>query len=195
MSKITHFIAISLLGATASVHAADRPFAGVTWGESKANFSSSSSAYANTGLDVDRVIDETDTWSLHGGLSGDNSRYYGTYEYVSGSHGGANFRLQALNASYDRLLPITSTARLFGGATVGVNYLSQIPGQYSSDRDWGLNAGLQAGVLQDLGDNLQLELGYRYSRYFDTKVDLAAGHSDARLNSGSQPYLGLSYRF
>ncbi len=195
MSKITHVIAASLLSMAAVAHAAERPFVGVTWGESKANFSSSSTAYANTGLDVDRVIDETDTWGVRGGLSGDDSRYYGTYEYVSGSHGGANFRHQSLSASYDRLLPITATTRLFGGGTVGVSYLGQIPGQYSSDRDWGLNGGLQVGLLQDLGDDLQLELGYRYTRYYDTNVDLGAGHSDARLNSGKQPYLGLSYRF
>ncbi len=196
MSKFANLIAVSLLGAAASVHAADRPFVGLAWGETRANFNTSAAASANTGIDADRVIRGTDTWGVRAGVHGDSQRYYAAYNYVSGSHGGANFRLQTATASYDQLLPLGDTTRLFGGASAGVNYLSQIPGQFNSDRDWGVHGGLQAGLLQDIGDNLQFELGYRYTRNYHTEVDLVRGQSgDARLNSTRQPYLALNYRF
>ncbi len=205
MKKIAIAIGLTAAGLTALPAVADmlpgRSFIGIGWGESSANYHASGRAHAMMPqANFDRVIDDTDTWSLRAGQELDYGRVYLGYSYARDSYHGIRLRQQALSVSYDHYLPLTSETRLFGGVTAGATYLSQISTGYTGDRDWGVHAGIQAGLLQDIGDQAQLELGYRYTRHSHNDVDFKDNVSgmrtgSARLKSTDHVYLGLNYRF
>lgn len=184
------------------VAAQETRFVGGVLGKSSSNYNESSRAAVQMpGVNFDRIIDDSTSWGLRVGVDQSSSRYYVNYDYVSDSyHRAAKIREQGLSASYDLLFPVGDTTRLFGGATAGLDYLSQKTSGYRNDNDWGLNAGLQAGVLQLLGESVELEAGYRYARHNNSAVDFkprAGGGTSgtARLRSNEQWYLGLNWRF
>jgi opacity protein-like surface antigen len=181
--------------------AAENPFFGVTWGKTSANYGGSSrAAELMPQADFDDVIHRHDTWSVRGGEVLDSGRYYLNYNYVSTGDNGIDLRQQMLSASYDHFLPITDAFRAFAGVSAGATYVNQVASGYSSDRDWGAHAGVQAGVIALVSDNVEVELGYRYAKHDGVSVDfhdkaLGARTGSARLNSTEQAYLGLNWRF
>lgn len=184
------------------VAAQETRFVGGVLGQSSSNYNESSRASVQMpGVNFDHIIDNSSSWGLRVGADHTRSRYYLSYDYVSDSdHRAAKIREQGLSFSYDLMLPLGDSTRLFGGATAGVDYLSQKTSGYRNDNDWGLNAGLQVGVLQLLAENLELEAGYRYARHSNAEVDFKprAGGGNAgtaRLRSDEQLYLGLNWRF
>jgi len=136
-------------------HAAEN-FAGFTWGESTVNTDRSSSLKQN--MDgknrFDDVIKNSGTWGVRAGQMTDEGRYYMTYENVSDDYGSSlKLRQQNLIGSYDMFVPLGDTTRLFGGASAGLTKLENESKGYSRDTDIGYLVGLQAGILQKLGDN------------------------------------------
>ena len=181
-------------------HAAEN-FAGFTWGESTVNTDRSSSLKQN--MDgknrFDDVIKNSGTWGVRAGQMTDEGRYYMTYENVSDDYGSSlKLRQQNLIGSYDMFVPLGDTTRLFGGASAGLTKLENESKGYSRDTDIGYLVGLQAGILQKLGDNTSVEAGYRYLRSnAGTEVSERGvgklGSIDVHLSK--QAYLGLNYHF
>ncbi len=181
-------------------HAAES-FAGFTWGESTVNTDRSSSLKQN--MDgknrFDDVIKNSGTWGVRAGQMTDEGRYYMTYENVSDDYGSSlKLRQQNLIGSYDMFVPLGDTTRLFGGASAGLTKLENESKGYSRDTDIGYLVGLQAGILQKLGDNTSVEAGYRYLRSnAGTEVsERGVGKlGSIDVHSSKQAYLGLNYHF
>lgn len=201
MNKLhTLAIATTLSVFTLGVQAADN-FAGLTWGKSTVNMDRSSSLKQNMpGTNrFDDTIKNSSTWGIRAGQMTDEARYYATYENVSDDYGSSlKLRQQNLIGSYDMFLPVGDTTRLFGGASAGLTKLENESSGYSRDSDIGYLVGLQAGVLQDVGNNTSIEAGYRYLRSnAGTEVsERGVGKvGSIDLHSTKQAYLGVNYKF
>ena len=201
MNKLhTLAIATTLSVFTLGAQAAEN-FAGLTWGKSTVNMDRSSSLKQNMpGTNrFDDTIKNSGTWGIRAGQMTDEARYYATYENVSGDYGSSlKLRQQNLIGSYDMFLPIGDTTRLFGGASAGLTKLENESSGYSRDSDIGYLVGLQAGVLQDVGNNTSIEAGYRYLRSnAGTEVsERGVGKvGSIDLHSTKQAYLGVNYKF
>lgn len=201
MNKLhTLAIATTLSVFTLGAQAADN-FAGLTWGKSTVNMDRSSSLKQNMpGTNrFDDTIKNSGTWGIRAGQMTDEARYYATYENVSDDYGSSlKLRQQNLIGSYDMFLPIGETTRLFGGASAGLTKLENESSGYSRDSDIGYLVGLQAGVLQDVGNNTSIEAGYRYLRSnAGTEVsERGVGKvGSIDLHSTKQAYLGVNYKF
>ncbi len=201
MNKLhTLAIATTLSVFTLGAQAADN-FAGLTWGKSTVNMDRSSSLKQNMpGTNrFDDTIKNSGTWGIRAGQMTDEARYYATYENVSDDYGSSlKLRQQNLIGSYDMFLPVGDTTRLFGGASAGLTKLENESSGYSRDSDIGYLVGLQAGVLQDVGNNTSIEAGYRYLRSnAGTEVsERGVGKvGSIDLHSTKQAYLGVNYKF
>ncbi len=201
MNKLhTLAIATTLSVFTLGAQAAEN-FAGLTWGKSTVNMDRSSSLKLNMpGTNrFDDTIKNSGTWGIRAGQMTDEARYYATYENVSDDYGSSlKLRQQNLIGSYDMFLPVGDTTRLFGGASAGLTKLENESSGYSRDSDIGYLVGLQAGVLQDVGNNTSIEAGYRYLRSnAGTEVsERGVGKvGSIDLHSTKQAYLGVNYKF
>ncbi|MCI0917240.1 porin family protein [Pseudomonas stutzeri] len=201
MNKLhTLAIATTLSVFTLGAQAADN-FAGLTWGKSTVNMDRSSSLKQNMpGTNrFDDTIKNSGTWGIRAGQMTDEARYYATYENVSDDYGSSlKLRQQNLIGSYDMFLPVGDTTRLFGGASAGLTKLENESSGYRRDSDIGYLVGLQAGVLQDVGNNTSIEAGYRYLRSnAGTEVsERGVGKvGSIDLHSTKQAYLGVNYKF
>lgn len=199
--RFVPFIVASLL-ASGTVAAQETQFIGATFSKSSANLDENGRAQVRMpGVNFDRVLDDSSGWGVRVGNDQTVSRYYLSYDYTSDSYrSAAKIRKQTLSASYDLMLPIAHSTRLFAGATAGVTYLGQDTRGYRDDNDWGVHAGLQAGVLHGLSDRLEVEGGYRYAKHFDSDVTFkphgaTSRNGDARLKSTDELYVGLNWRF
>lgn len=199
--KIAPLVAACML-ASGTVMAQETQFIGVTAGKASANLNESGRASVlMPGVNFDRIIDDSTSWGLRVGNDQTATRYYLSYDYVSDNYrSAAKVRQQTLSGSYDFMLPVADSTRLFVGATTGLTYLSQDTRGYREDNDWGLHAGLQAGVVQGLSDNVELEAGYRYAKHYNSDVSFKARGAttrsgDASLKSSEEMYVGLNWRF
>ncbi len=193
-------IATTLSVFALGAQAADN-FAGLTWGKSTVNIDRSSTLKQNMpGTNrFDDTIKNSGTWGIRAGQMTDEARYYATYENVSDDYGSSlKLRQQNLIGSYDLFLPIGDTTRLFGGASAGLTKLENESSGYRRDSDIGYLVGLQAGVLQGVGNNTSIEAGYRYLRS-NAGTEVAergvgkVGSID--VHSSKQAYLGVNYQF
>lgn len=192
-------LAFTVLGASAAAQAADSNFAGLSYGLTSDKVSKSSLLNNNLGHpDSDGVIAKDSTFGVRFGQLNDQARYYATYEYVSGSHNGIKLRQQNLLGSYDMFLPVTSSTKLFGGATAGL-YADRITDVAVTAEAWRFLGHLdQAGVLQQVSQNTSVELGYRYLRSnASTEMSERGGSKQGSLNldSSAQTYLSANYAF
>ncbi|POA21014.1 hypothetical protein C1886_06380 [Pseudomonas sp. FW300-N1A1] len=191
-------LAMTVLGASAAVQAADENFASLTLGQTSDKVSKSSSLNKNLNHpNTDGVIGKDTTWGVRLGQQNDERRYYATYDNVSGSHNGIKLRQENLLGSYDMFLPVTSTTKLFGGGTAGLTKLTQDSPGYSRDSDIGYAMGVQAGILQQVSKNASVELGYRYLRSNASTEMSAQGSKQGSLSltSSAQTYLSANYAF
>ena len=191
-------LAMTVLGASAAVQAADENFASLTLGQTSDKVSKSSSLNKNLNHpNTDGVIGKDTTWGVRLGQQNDERRYYATYDNVSGSHNGIKLRQENLLGSYDMFLPVTSTTKLFGGGTAGLTKLTQDSPGYSRDSDIGYAMGVQAGILQQVSKNASVELGYRYLRSNASTEMSTQGSKQGSLSltSSAQTYLSANYAF
>ncbi|MNF39696.1 MULTISPECIES: hypothetical protein [unclassified Pseudomonas] len=191
-------LAMTVLGASAAVQAADENFASLTLGQTSDKVSKSSALNKNLNHpNTDGVIGKDTTWGVRLGQQNDERRYYATYDNVSGSHNGIKLRQENLLGSYDMFLPVTSTTKLFGGGTAGLTKLTQDSPGYSRDSDIGYAMGVQAGILQQVSKNASVELGYRYLRSNASTEMSAQGSKQGSLSltSSAQTYLSANYAF
>jgi opacity protein-like surface antigen len=201
MKKLSTLALATTLGIFSfGAHAAEN-FAGFTWGKSTVNTDRSSSLKQNMGGEnrFDDTIKNSGTWGVRAGQMTDEGRYYMTYENVSDDYGSSlKLRQQNLIGSYDMFVPLGDTTRLFGGASAGLTKLENESKGYTRDSDIGYLVGLQAGILQKLGDNTSVEAGYRYLRSnAGTEVsERGVGKlGSIDVHSSKQAYLGLNYHF
>ena len=191
-------LAMTVLSASAVAQAADENFASITLGQTSDKVKKSS--LLNSNLDhpnASGVISKDTTYGVRLGQQNNDRRYYATYDNVSGTHNGIKLRQENLLGSYDLFLPVTSSTKLFGGATAGVTKLSQESSGYSRDTDIGYAVGLQTGVLQQVSKNVSVEMGYRYLRSNASTEMSAQGtkQGSLSLNSSAQTYLSANYAF
>ena len=190
-------MAVCAAGIT-TAQAADDNFASLTYGQTSDKVRKSGLLQRNTDqLNADGIIGKDDTWGVRLGKMNNEGRYYMTYDNVSGDHSGLKLRQENLLGSYDLFLPVTSSTKLFGGATAGVTKLSQESSGYSRDTDIGYAVGLQTGVLQQVSKNVSVEMGYRYLRSNASTEMSAQGtkQGSLSLNSSAQTYLSANYAF
>ncbi|MFF7707769.1 hypothetical protein [Pseudomonas sp. NPDC007930] len=191
-------LATAFFGATQLAQAADSTFAGITYGQTSDQFDKSNPLNANLGNPgTDGIIKHENTGGIRVGQQNDQGRYYATYEYNAGSHQGLKLRQQNLLGSYDLFYPVASNTKLFGGGTLGLTELTQKSAGYGHDSGTGYVIGAQAGILQQLSQNVSVELGYRYL-LSNAKVDFdQAGEKQGSLqmNSSAQTYLAANYHF
>ncbi len=186
----------------ASAVAQERFFAGVYVGESSSDFDRSGRAAAQMpALRPGRIIDGTTAWGIRGGVDQHTARYYLTYNYASDNDRQlASLREQTLSGSYDLAFPLSDSTRIFGGASAGLTYLKQNTRNFANDSDWGVHAGLQAGVLQELGHAVELEVGFRYTLHDRVKVnfvedDTSIHRGRLTLDDSQQWYIGANWHF
>ncbi|MCU1721348.1 MULTISPECIES: outer membrane beta-barrel protein [unclassified Pseudomonas] len=195
----TLLAALTFLGTSMAVQAADDTFASVTYGQTSDKVKKSGLLTENVGhLNSDGIIGKDDTWGIRLGKINEQGRYYATYDNVSGTHNGLKLRQENLLGSYDLFYPVGGSTKLFGGATAGLTKLTQDSPGASRDSDIGYAVGLQAGVLQQVSDNTSVELGYRYLRSNATTELAESGGNKLgalRLDSSAQTYLSANYRF
>jgi opacity protein-like surface antigen len=192
-------VAVASLIATGAT-AEESYFVSGVLSQTSSNYAKSSRGYAEMpDLNVDRIIRHSSGWGLRAGVDEGSSRHYITYNYVSDRYGrDAKIREQNLSGSYDFMFPVADSTRLFAGASLGMTRLHQKTSSFKNDSDWGLHAGLQAGVVQRLGQNMDIEGGYRYTRY--DRPDVSFKNQDgnqgkAKLRSSDQLYIALNWRF
>ena len=191
-------LAMTVLSASAVAQAADENFASITLGQTSDKVKKSSLLNSNLDhLNANGVISKDTTYGVRLGQQNNDRRYYATYDNVSGTHNGIKLRQENLLGSYDLFLPVTSSTKLFGGATAGVTKLSQESSGYSRDTDIGYAVGLQTGVLQQVSKNVSVEMGYRYLRSNASTEMSAQGtkQGSLSLNSSAQTYLSANYAF
>lgn len=200
MKKFAATTLCMALAGTAGHAIADEMFAGATLGQSSNNMHKSRALDAQLGNpDLDGVIHRNSTWGARIGQRAGQMRYYLGYDRVSSERRAYKLRQQTLLASADALIPVgMQETALFAGVTGGIVRLSQESSGFHSHSDNGWAAGVQAGVLQNVGDKVSLEVGYRYLRTtVDTRLqprgDVRAGRIS--LRSSGQAYLGANYRF
>lgn len=202
MKLASKFIALgaALTISSFSVHAQET-FVGLTWGEASNSVDRSSALKAHpANRHLNRAINNSSIWGVRGGMQSDSGRFYLSYDYVSDDHGRTyKLRQQSLLASYDAFLPIVgNTTKLFAGGTAGLVKLDQKSTGFRSDDDIGLAAGVQVGVLQEIGRSASIEAGYRYLRT-TADVNVKARDNSIRgsldLDSTNQAYVGINYRF
>lgn len=175
-------------------------FVGVSWGETSSNFDRSSALKTQApDARFKKVIRNSGTWSVRGGTELGQGRLYATYDNVSDTYRHAwKLRQENLVASYDAYLPLGDSTRLFGGGSAGITKVSLESSGIRRDTGYGYAAGLQAGILQDLPANLQLEGGFRYNIHnakVDVKDRVSGKVGSAKLKSTKLAYIGLNYRF
>lgn len=200
MKKLPTLALASALGFAAFGAQAAENFVGLTWGQAKSNIQRSSALKQNLGYPkFDNVIRNSDIWGIRGGQQTNEGRYYLTYENVSDKYSGTyKLRQQHLLGSYDAFVPLGDTTRLFGGATLGLVKLEQESKGLKRDSDIGYAAGLQAGIIQELANNVSVEGGYRYLRSNASTEVAQHGHSkqgSIDLHSTKYAYLGVNYSF
>lgn len=188
-----------LIGTFSLAQAADY-FGGVTWGETSDNMQKTRTLNAQLNdPDLDGAINNSETWGARFGVTDQYTRLYVTYDYTSDTRHSYKLRQQNLLGSFDGQLPVGDYGtRLFGGVSLGLVSLEQDSKGFHRDRGVGVAGGLQAGIIQDLSHNVELEGGYRYLR---TSADVrmaphgggSLGHAD--LHSSEQFYVGLNYLF
>jgi opacity protein-like surface antigen len=179
------FVAVTLIGTASLANANDGNFASLSYGKTLAQYRR-------------RHRSQDNTWGLRAGQQTESSRYYATYDYVSGDHAGVKLRQQNLLGSYDAFLPLTSSTRLFGGGTAGITRLTQESPGFSRDSDMGYAIGGQVGVLQQMSSSVSVELGYRYLRS-NASVEMAPRggpkSGSLKLDSTAQTYLAANSAF
>ncbi|MHC8346742.1 hypothetical protein [Pseudomonas sp. RT6P73] len=192
-------LAFSLLGTAVAVQAETKNFAGLTYGQTSNQVSKSKSLNDNLNHpSADGIIHKDHTFGLRVGRQSDDSRYYATYDNVSGSHHANKQRQENLLGSYDLFLPVTASTKLFGGASAGLTKISQESSGFSRDTNVGYTIGGQVGVLQQVSQNTSVELGYRYLRTnASTELNEHGGSKQGsmKVNSSAQTYLAANYAF
>ncbi|WP_462383642.1 hypothetical protein [Pseudomonas sp. Marseille-QA0892] len=200
MKKVTLLASAVTLGFAAfGAQAADN-FAGVTLGKANDNIRSSSALKQNLDSpNLDGVIHHDTSYGIRAGQTVDNGRYYGTYEYLSGSNNGYKLRQQNLYGSYDVVYPVNNYGtKVFGGGSLGLTKLESNRSGISRDSDIGYLIGAQVGVLQQVAENAEVEAGYRYTRSnASTEMSQHGGEKlgSLDLHSTEQLYLGVNYKF
>lgn len=192
-------ICVAAAGA-ASGAIADQLLAGITLGQTSNNIDQSRALSAQLGHpNLDGVIHRNSTWGVRAGQQSGQMRYYLAYDQVSSERREHRMRQQTLLASADVLIPFGSyETAAFAGVSGGVVRLRQQSRGFHSDSDYGWAGGVQAGVLQKVGDQMSLEAGYRYLRTTaDARLQPYGGPRTGHisLRSSGQAYLGVNYRF
>ncbi|MGY3642280.1 hypothetical protein [Pseudomonas sp. PK-RTE-24] len=193
-------LAFTLLGSSIAANADDTSnFAGLTFGQTSDKIDKSHALNNNLGNpNVTGAIDGNNTYGMRLGQQNSQSRYYATYDNVSGSHNGVKLRQENLLGSYDLFYPVGGSTKLFGGATAGLTKLTQDSPGFSRDSDIGYAIGGQVGVLQQVSQNTSVELGYRYLRSnASTEMKESGGSKQGSLDltSSAQTYLSANYYF
>lgn len=202
MLKFNQFmLALAFIGGSAVAQASEESitFGGVTYGSTSDKISKSNNLNRNLNTpNADGIIGKDGTWGVRLGQQNQDNRYYASYDNVSGSHNGLKLRQENLLGSYDAFMPVGPSTQLFGGGTLGFTKLTQESRGSSRDTGMGYAAGLQAGVLQQVAQNVSVELGYRYLRSNASTEVSPHGQPKAgslKVNSSAQTYLAANYNF
>jgi len=139
-------------GAAYDAQGGDRAFVGVEFGGAKGTVDMPTGTYKS---DWDASI------GLRGGYYNDVSRIYLSLHHINDDEGkliDGTLNLEAMTAPY--ALGPTIQTRFFAGGHLGAVHI-KADNLNSSDTDFAY--GIQGGVLLDFGQNVNLEIGGRYT--------------------------------
>lgn len=191
-------IALALVGSSIGVAQADT-FVGGSYGLNWSGLERNGAAHENlSDQEFNNVFNRENTWGLRIGKRYETYRVYGVYDYSTGNSKGNKLNQQNLIGSVDYLYPINDKGTtLFGGGSAGVNRLSNRTANYANDDSYAFAYGFQAGVLQEIDKNFELEGGYRYLRT-ENSIDYRENgvkQGTADLKYTQQAYVAVNYHF
>ncbi len=201
MKKIilaTAIMSVSSIGLV-STASADSTFVGGTAGKTWSRVTSNDAAKQNLEYsDFNNIFNQDNTWGVRAGKDLGDRRYYASYDYTSGGAHQNTLVQHNLVGSADYIYPLNDNGtRLFAGLSAGVNRLDNTSSGFSNDRSYGFTYGGQAGVLQSIGSNFEVEGGLKYMLN-NNNVDFRQSGEKvgtADLKNNKQVYLGLNYHF
>lgn len=201
MKKIifaTAILSMSSIGFIGAANA-DSTFVGATAGKTWSRVTSSDAAKQNLEYsDFNNAFNQDNTWGAKVGRDMGDKRVYLNYDYTSGAAHHNKLVQQNLVGSADYLYLLNDHGtRLFAGVSVGVNKLENTTAGLGGDSSYGFTYGGQAGVLQSIGENFEVEGGLKYMLN-NNNVDFRDNGEKigtADLKNNKQIYLGLNYHF
>lgn len=179
-------------------HADDANFVGASYGKTWSDVTHNSTARENLdNYEIDNAFSKDNTWGVRAGRYIGDTRIYINYDQTSGSSNGTKLRQQNLIGSADYLYPVAANTRVFAGVSAGVNRLSNGTSGYENDDSYGFTYGAQAGVIQTLSSNWEVEAGAKYLRNNNSVdyKDADGKEGTAKLEANKEVYVAANYRF
>lgn len=192
---ITSLLLLSTIGVA---HADGTDFVGATYGKTWSDVEHNRTARENLdNYEIDNAFSKDNTWGVRAGRDLGDRRFYATYEQTSGESNGTKLRQQNIIGSADYIYPVAPNTRLFAGVSAGVNRLSNGTSGYENDDSYGFTYGAQAGVLQTLSKNWEVEAGAKYMRNNNSVDyrDADGKEGTAKLTANKQVYVAMNYHF
>lgn len=194
----TAIMSISSIGYIGLANA-DSTFVGASAGKTWSRVTSSQTAKDNFEYsDFNNIFNKDNTWGVRAGKDLGDRRFYGSYDYTSGAAHHNKLIQENLVGSADYLYLLNDYGtRAFAGVSAGINKLETNTGGLSTDRSYGLTYGGQVGLLQNVGENFEVEGGLKYMLN-NNKVDFKDDSEkvgSATLKNNKQVYVALNYHF
>lgn len=191
-------ISCALLVSSIGIAHADTTFVGASYGKNWSNLEHNSTARDN--LDdykINNTFAKENTWGVRAGRDMVDRRFYATFDQTDGQSNGTKLKQQNLLGSADYLYPVAENTRVFAGLSAGVNRLVNETAGYSNDHSYGFTYGAQAGVLQTLSKNWELEGGAKYLKNNNSVDyrDADGKQGTAKLTANKQVYIAMNYHF
>ena len=133
--------------------------------------------------------------SLGMGVKDADSRTTLSLSRAGETSGGDKYRQVNLLASHDLLFSLTedNSINVFAGVSAGVGYTHLRIDNAFNKTDYGFVYGAQTGLMLDVGEQSNIELGYRYLRHPGNNIK--AGGNNLGIRDTQAMYLGYTYKF
>ncbi|WP_263081547.1 porin family protein [Endozoicomonas sp. Mp262] len=191
MKKLLAVAAMTIAATSASSVMADNGmFVGAEFGKAKIDGETTLTFGSQTKITSD--YEKANQYGIRvGSYINDSIRIYGNLNQAQKDEDGGKLTTRQLTASADYVLDTGYPVKPFIGATLGANW-AEIKTDYTSESNWALAYGAQAGVVGQFGQ-FDVELGYRYLK-LDNKLDFS-NISEVKVKDSKTPYLAVSYKF
>ena len=133
--------------------------------------------------------------SLGMGIRDVDSRTTLSLSRAGETSGGDKYRQANLLASYDKLYSLTedNSVNFFAGMSAGLGYTHLKVEDAFNKTDYGFVYGAQTGLMMDIGEHSNIELGYRYLRHPGNNVK--ANGVGLGIRDTQAMYLGYTFKF
>lgn len=198
IKKIIASVALMSCAGIGIAQADDSNFVGASYGKTWSDVEHNNTAKQNlANYEIENVFNKDNNWGVRAGRYIGNTRFYINYDQTSGYSNGTKLRQQNIIGSADYIYPVAANTRLFAGASAGINRLSNGTSGYENDDSYGFTYGAQAGVIQSLDKNFEVEAGAKYFKN-NNSVDYRNSEGKegtAKLTANKEIYVAVNYKF